>query len=124
MIFLLHAKESRQKRGSQGLCFCGSFHRRDVLHHGGLSGLGAALVDVSGIGVNILCTLADGGDRLHHVLLDPRRGGGGVRIDLFGILAGKKLQTGCSDQNACCELTCVFHVNDLLLCALCAVSHT
>ena len=101
-------RASRGERGS-GLRFFFS----------GLSGLlggvldddvllgGAFLVDVLGAGHDVSGALLHLVHALHQAVLHAQRSGGGVGIDILGILAGKQLQTGRAKQQAAGEQSCV-----------------
>lgn len=52
----------------------------------------AALVDVLGVGVDVLSILTDVRDGLHHAVLGTQHRGGGVRVDLFGTLLERILR--------------------------------
>ena len=95
-------KESRASRLSCDL-FLVRFFLGRVLNDFGVLFRCAALVDVLGIGVDVLSILTDVRDGLHHAVLGTQHRGGGVRVDLFGILAGKDLEAGGAEQHTCCK---------------------
>ena len=75
-----------------------------------LEAMGVPIVEKPGYEADdILGTLADGGDGLHHAVLGAQHGGGGVGIDLLGILAAEHLDTGGAEQHTGCEQTKFLH---------------
>ena len=87
-----------------------TFRFRSVLHDGSFLRRKARLVDILGVGVDILRTFADGGDSLHDAVLGAKHGSGGVRVDLLGVFASENFQTSSSEQNAGSEQTEMFHL--------------
>ena len=94
----------------------GLFRLGSILDHGVGLLLGPLLVDGLGVGVDILRVFPDGGDGLHDAVLGPQHGGGGVGIDLLGVLAGQDLDTGGAQQHTGGEQTEFLH--DVTSCGL------
>ena len=98
----LRINESRVSRLS-GALFVRLFLFGRIFDDSGVLLRCAALVDVLGVGVDVFGVFTDSGHGLHHAVLGAQHRGGGVGVDLLGVLAGKNLETGGAEQHARCK---------------------